>query len=142
MNNTSSFTTKPFEQRVEKPWGYEVLFSPEGLAYTSKVLVIKRGKKISFQYHDQKIETLTLFTGEAIVWLENAQGQVEKIPMEPFKGYTVAVGQKHRVEAIQDSFVFESSLPETGTTIRIEDDYSRPDETEQLRTDPTRGWQA
>jgi hypothetical protein len=42
----------------------------------------------------------------------------------------VAVWQRHRLCAApdQDATVFESSTPELGTTVRIEDDYSRPDE--------------
>jgi mannose-6-phosphate isomerase len=136
-----SFNVEPFQQRIEKPWGYEIIYTPEGLAYTGKILMVKKGKKLSFQYHDQKIETLCLFSGHALVWLEDETGEIQKIPMEPFQGYTVEVGQKHRVEAIEDSFILESSLPETGNTIRVEDDYARPDETESLRQEKDRGWQ-
>jgi mannose-6-phosphate isomerase-like protein (cupin superfamily) len=139
MDN-SAFSLEPFHQRVPKPWGYEMIFTPPGLTYTAKVLVIDGGKKISFQYHDQKIETLILFRGNALIWLEDETGEIQKVPMELHKGYTVAVGQKHRVEAIEESWVMEGSLPETGTTVRIEDDYARPDETEDLRQDPRRGW--
>ena len=138
--NTSEFSLEPFQKKVPKPWGYELIFSPPGLTYTSKVLVIDAGKKISFQYHDQKIETMTLLRGKALIWLEDKAGEIQKVPMEQYKGYTVAVGQKHRVEAIEESWVVEGSLPETGTTIRLEDDYARPNETEDLRQDPNRGW--
>ena len=135
-----SFSTLPFAKRVSKPWGYELIYTPEGLAYTGKTLMIEKGKRISFQIHDQKVETLILTSGSALIWLEDGSGQIQKIPMELNKGYTVAVGQKHRVEALADSLIFEASLPETGTTTRIEDDYSRPDEDEALRQDPNRGW--
>ena len=55
--------------------------------------------------------------------------------MEPGRGYHVAVGQRHRLCAAPDAdaTVFEASLPETGTTYRLEDDYARPNETEELR---------
>ena len=53
--------------------------------------------------------------------------------METEKGYTVKVGQRHRLHAVTDCSVFEVSLPEIGTTYRLEDDYSRPHETEQVR---------
>jgi mannose-6-phosphate isomerase-like protein (cupin superfamily) len=141
MNN-SDFNLEPFKQKVPKPWGYEVIFTPPGLAYTSKLLVINAGKKISFQYHDQKIETMILFKGKALIWLEDKNAQIQKISMELNKGYTVAVGQKHRLEAIEESWIIEGSLPETGTTFRLEDDYARPNETEDLRQDSNRGWGA
>ena len=60
--------------------------------------------------------------------------------MELQKGYTVLPFQKHRIEAIEDSFFLEASSPETGTTVRLEDDYKRPDETEEVRSQKNRGW--
>jgi hypothetical protein len=55
--------------------------------------------------------------------------------MQPGVGYHVAVGQRHRLcaPADQDATIFETSTPEVGVTLRLEDDYARPDETEQLR---------
>ena len=55
--------------------------------------------------------------------------------MQPGVGYHVAVGQRHRLCAPPDAdvTVFEASTPEAGITLRLEDDYARPDETEALR---------
>ena len=35
----------------------------------------------------------------------------------------------------------EVSTPETGTTYRLEDDYQRVNETEEVRSSSNRGWQ-
>ena len=43
------------------------------------------------------------------------------------------VGQRHRLIGITDCDIFEVSTPEIGTTFRLEDDYKRPDETEEMR---------
>ncbi len=43
-------------------------------------------------------------------------------------GYHINIAQKHRVEAIEDCYIFEVSSPEKGATIRVEDDYERSDE--------------
>ena len=59
----SKFTKAPYVKKVAKPWGYELIFTPEGLPY-----------------------------------------------------------------------------PETGTIYRLEDDYSKGNETEEIRSDPNRGW--
>jgi quercetin dioxygenase-like cupin family protein len=123
-----NFNTKPYSKKIDKPWGYEIKFTPEGFEHTGKVLFIENGKRFSFQYHDQKEEALCLFSGKARVWVENDQGEIEKKPMEINKGYVIKVGQKHRIEAVEDSFVFEVSGPEVGTTYRLEDDYQRDDE--------------
>jgi mannose-6-phosphate isomerase-like protein (cupin superfamily) len=134
------FTTEPHRERIEKPWGHEIIYTPKGVARTGKVLFIKAGHRLSFQYHDEKEETLCLFSGRALVWLEDDGGEIRKVPMEPLAGYTVRVGQKHRVEAIEDSLILEVSDPEKGNTYRIEDDHARTTETEAMRGAPGRGW--
>lgn len=126
-------TNTPFFQKVEKPWGFEIIFTPPSLKRAGKILFVKSGGRLSFQYHDQKEESLCLFSGKALLWLENEQGEVEKLEMEIQKGYLIKPMKKHRIEAKEDCFVFEVSSPEKGTTFRIEDDYQREKETEKDR---------
>jgi mannose-6-phosphate isomerase-like protein (cupin superfamily) len=130
-----SFSLEPLGRRIEKPWGYEVLLSPTDAPYASKLIHVRAGKRLSLQLHDTKVETQTLVSGRGVLVLEGADGQLHEIDMQPGLGYHVAVGQRHRLCAPpdQDAVVFESSSPELGVTLRLEDDYARPDETEQLR---------
>jgi mannose-6-phosphate isomerase len=132
----AGFSLSPLARRVEKPWGYEILLSPPDAPYTSKLIHVRAGKRLSLQNHDVKVETQTLAAGKGILVLEGSDGQLHDVPMEPGRGYHVAVGQRHRLCAApdQDATIFEASTPELGTTYRLEDDYRRPDETEALRT--------
>jgi mannose-6-phosphate isomerase-like protein (cupin superfamily) len=123
----------PFQQRVTKPWGWEVITTPPRLGYAGKILFVTAGKRLSLQYHDVKEETICLLEGEAVIWLDDADGKLRKIPMERHKGYTVRVLQRHRIEAVTDALLVEASDPEKGSTFRIEDDYARGVETEQDR---------
>ena len=118
----------PYSQKINKPWGYEIVFTPKNLERVGKILFIKKGCRLSLQYHDQKEETLCLFQGKAKIWLEDKKGQIKTLYMKPQMGYTILKGQKHRLEALEDSFVFEVSSPEKGTTYRLEDDYQRRSE--------------
>lgn len=127
------FNTQNFQEVVSKPWGREIIFTPKNLQRTGKLLYINAGMRLSFQYHDQKEETLCLISGHAKLWLEDAGGEIQKIDMEPQKGYTVVAMQKHRLEGVTDCVIAEVSSPETGTTFRVEDDFARPDETEITR---------
>lgn len=129
----SSFTTKPYIKRVEKPWGYELIFTPANLPYTGKIMHIAAEKRQSLQFHDKKQETYFLASGKGGVIIENTQGELEKIEFEEGKGYTTMIGQKHRLFSITDCDIWEVSTPEIGTTYRLEDDYNRTDETEELR---------
>jgi mannose-6-phosphate isomerase-like protein (cupin superfamily) len=136
----NGFTNQPYIKRVEKPWGYELIFTPDNLPYTGKIMHIEAGKRLSLQVHDTKQESYWLASGECNLVIENTKGEMDIIQMEKGKGYTMMIGQKHRHQAVTDCDVFEVSLPETGNTYRLEDDYARPTETEEMRKDPNRGW--
>jgi len=133
--DSSDFSLDPAARRIEKPWGYEILLSPPDAPYASKLIHVSAGKRLSLQVHDVKEETQTLISGRGFLVLEGADGELHDVWMEPNVGYHVAVGQRHRLCAApdQDVTVFESSTPEIGTTFRLEDDYARPNETDELR---------
>ena len=133
--SSAGFTLDPHARRIEKPWGYEILLTPADVPYTAKIIHVKAGKRLSLQLHDTKLETQTLVAGRGLLVLEGADGQLHEIDMQPGVGYHVAVRQRHRLcaPADADATVFEASTPEAGTTLRLEDDYARPDETDALR---------
>ena len=131
----ATFALEPLGRRIDKPWGYEVLLSPPDAPYASKLIHVFAGLRLSLQLHDTKVETQTLVAGRGVLVLEGTDGELHNVEMQPGVGYHVSVGQRHRLcaAADQDVTVFESSTPEIGVTFRLEDDYARPDETEQLR---------
>ncbi len=132
--DASKFVNEPYVRRVEKPWGYELHWVPDGFPYMGKLIHVDEGKRLSLQVHDEKQEAFFLFEGEAIVQLENQAGEMEDIVLEPGKGYIVGLGQKHRlVGGKGGGSVIEASAPETGSTFRLEDDYNRSTETEAAR---------
>lgn len=128
-------TSEPYVKKVPKPWGYEIHFTPDNLPYMGKILHIDAGKRLSLQYHDKKQESWYLIKGKVTMILDE-----EEVNMETGLGYTTQIGQKHRLVGVRDSDILEVSTPEIGNTFRLEDDYSRPNETEELRKDPNRGW--
>lgn len=136
----SVFTNLPFIKKVDKPWGYELIFTSQELPYTGKLMHIKAGKRLSLQVHDKKQETQILISGKCNSIIENVNREMEIIDMVPMQGYTMMIGQKHRLQSVEDCDVFEVSTPEIGNTYRLEDDYARPTETEEMRKDPNRGW--
>ena len=134
----SKFTNVPHEQIVKKPWGFEIILTPPNLPYTAKIIHLNGGHRFSLQIHDKKIETVTLVSGEAFLLIDGQDGEIKKIIMELRKGYTVQIGQRHRVAAVKDSEIFEASTQEIGTTYRLGDDYSRGDETQEIRREERR----
>jgi len=136
LNNIdkSSFDNSPYVKKVEKPWGYELHWVPEGMPYMGKLEHVNAGCRISLQIHDTKQETYFLINGDAYLLWENEKGELIRTEMEKGQGYTVKLGQKHRFGSDKEGCdIIEASTPEAGTTLRLEDDYSRPDETPEQR---------
>lgn len=136
----SAFENNPYVKKVEKPWGYEIHFTPDNLPYMGKILHINAGKRLSLQVHDQKCESWYLLSGRGMMVIEDKDSSLKEIEFKDGVGYTTKIGQKHRLVGITDCDIFEVSTPEVGNTYRLEDDYSRPTETENMRKDPNRGW--
>jgi mannose-6-phosphate isomerase len=135
MNNfdKSKFSNASYAKKIEKPWGYELHWVPEGLPYMGKVLHIDEGKRLSLQIHDKKQESWFLIKGRAKTMWDNNKGELIETELKMGQGYSLSLGQRHRLIGITDCDVLEVSTPEIGTTYRLEDDYKRPDETEDQR---------
>ena len=131
--NMTVLDTTPFGSTVTKPWGWELHWTRADLPYMGKLIHINAGCRLSLQMHDEKCESWLLIRGKAKVILENADGELEEIRLQSGLGYTCTSGKRHRLIGITDCDIIEASTPEVGTTWRLEDDFGRPDETEQVR---------
>ena len=129
----AGFDNSSYVKRVEKPWGWELHWTPAGLPYMGKVLHIKANSRLSLQAHEIKRESWLLIDGRVKAVWQNGEGRLVETELVKGQGYTCEAGQKHRLVGITDCDVIEVSTPETGTTWRYEDDYARPDETPEQR---------
>jgi mannose-6-phosphate isomerase len=119
--------------RVEKPWGYELLWTPPGAAYAGKLIHINAGARLSLQIHDKKSESWLLISGRAKVVWDTPHAELAETELLPGRGYSCPAGTRHRLAGITDCDIIEVSTPEIGTTYRVEDDFGREDETEEVR---------
>ena len=46
--------------RQDKPWGHEVIFAAGEAGYVGKVIHVTAGQALSLQYHEQKVETISM----------------------------------------------------------------------------------
>jgi mannose-6-phosphate isomerase len=129
----SKFKLEPYVKKIDKPWGWEIHWTPDDKPYMGKVLHINAGARLSLQAHDQKQESWMILNGRAKAVWENSAGELAETELQSGQGYSLVLGQRHRLIGITDCDVLEVSTPEIGTTYRLEDDYKRPDETEQQR---------
>ena len=110
--------------RVEKPWGYELIWA-KTKDYVGKMLHIKKGHKLSLQYHQVKEETIFVQSGKMLFIFENDQGVLEEIEMLPGEAHHIPTGKTHRMIAVEDTDVFEVSTPHLDDVVRLEDGYGR-----------------
>ena len=111
-------------RRVEKPWGHELIWTHTD-RYAGKLLVINAGRRLSFQYHEQKDESIHVLSGRLKLTLENDAGVIEDRELGPGDSAHVAVGRRHRFEAIETCTLIEVSTPELDDVIRLQDDFGR-----------------
>jgi len=115
--------TNELPQRTEKPWGYEILFALTP-RYAGKVIFIEKGRRFSLQYHRKKEESLYLYHGEAKMEIETPGGMTSST-VRAGDSIHIPPHTKHRLEAIEDTTIFEVSTPELSDVVRVEDDYGR-----------------
>lgn len=105
---------------IEKPWGKEEILETNQ-RYTVKRLLMREGCQCSYQYHEKKIETIIVLSGELTIISENGSKQYspgEVVTIKPF--------EKHRMAARNgDSVYYECSTSELDDVIRVSDDYGR-----------------
>ena len=111
-------------RRVEKPWGHELIWAHTD-RYVGKLLVINTGRRLSFQYHEVKDESIHVLSGRLKLTLENDAGVIEDRELGPGDSAHVAVGRRHRYEAIEMCTLIEVSTPELDDVIRLQDDFGR-----------------
>lgn len=116
---------EPFVPRwIDKPWGNELIWALTD-RYCAKVITIETGRRLSLQYHEQKDEAILVTRGRLRLHLEGDDGTMNIRELGPGDSAHVAVGRRHRYEAIEEVELVEVSTPEIGDVIRVEDDFGR-----------------
>lgn len=110
-------------RRVDKPWGYELVWA-ETARYVGKMLHIAKGQKLSRQYHERKDETFFVQSGE--MDLELGEGAtLRTLRLSAGQSFHCPPLTVHRMVAVTDVDVVEVSTPELDDVVRIEDAYGR-----------------
>ncbi len=115
---------KSTPRRVEKPWGYELIWAETDL-YVGKVLHVNAGEALSVQMHRVKDETLHLLTGEIRLEVGSDPEHLADVQLAAGESFRVRPGTIHRIVAITDADVLEASTPHLEDVVRFQDRYGR-----------------
>lgn len=107
-----------------KPWGKEIWFAHTD-KYAGKILHITKGHRYSLQYHEKKQETQYLYKGKVKLIYGTEEDKLQEKILNPGDKMDVHPYTIHRLEALEDSEVFEVSTPELDDVVKLHDDYGR-----------------
>lgn len=110
---------------IPKPWGSERIVDLND-RYCIKHLVVRRGRRLSKQYHERKRETMLLLDGEAALTLFDGEA-ARDILLRPGEAHVIEPGTVHRIAGLseRDAVILEVSSLELDDVVRLEDDYGR-----------------
>jgi mannose-6-phosphate isomerase-like protein (cupin superfamily) len=112
-------------RRVEKPWGYELIWALTDV-YCGKVLFVKAGHALSLQFHREKDESWLVQAGRAKLELGDAgESVLREEVVGPGAAFRYRPGTVHRVTAVEDTTILEVSTPHLDDIVRLEDAYGR-----------------
>lgn len=111
-------------QFKNKPWGREIWFAANE-SYAGKILEVNKGKRYSLQYHERKRETQYLFSGKILLTYGTERENLIEKTMNPGDKIDIEPGMIHRVEALEDSKIFEVSTSELDDVVKLDDDFGR-----------------
>jgi len=111
-------------QKTLKPWGWELLYALTK-NYAGKIIFIKKGHRLSLQYHQNKDETMYLYSGSVVFETGDSMAGLEQRVFEEGQSFHLPPGTLHRIKANEDSTIFEVSTSELDDVVRLDDDYGR-----------------
>ena len=112
-------------QRVEKPWGWELIWAhAEG--YAGKLLFVQAGHSLSLQFHNEKDESWYVQSGRAELQLGDAgEALLNREVVRAGACFRFRPGTVHKLTALEDTTILEVSTPQLDDVVRLEDKYGR-----------------
>ena len=115
-------------RRIEKPWGYELIWAQTD-EYVAKVVHVRAGEALSLQFHEEKDETLFLLRGQVTLEIGPGVNSLQRVPIREGDAFRIRPGVLHRVVAETEVEILEASTPEMDDIIRVRDRYGRSAQT-------------
>jgi mannose-6-phosphate isomerase len=123
LNSLDRWSFDP--RRVEKPWGWELVWA-HAEAYVGKILFVREGQSLSLQYHVEKDECWYVESGRARLELGGTGDAVlNEGVIVGGDAFRFRPGTVHRVTALEDTTILEVSTPQLDDVVRLDDRYGR-----------------
>ena len=120
------------EGKVEKGWGYEIIWATND-KYCGKIMIFEKiGSKFSMHFHKEKDETWFVNNGKFIVrWIDTKDATIFEKELKEGDTWHNPPLQPHQLEALEPM----SSVTEVSTPDSVEDNYRLiPGDSQQLES--------
>lgn len=108
-----------------KPWGREIWFAATD-HYAGKILEVKKGARLSLQFHERKEETQFLFSGKVRLTFGLDAKKLRTKILNAGDVFHIPPKTIHRIEGVAPlSKIFEVSTPQLDDVVKLADDYGR-----------------
>jgi mannose-6-phosphate isomerase-like protein (cupin superfamily) len=114
--------------RQDKPWGHEIIFASGEAGYVGKVIHVRAGHSLSLQFHERKVETISVLDGEGNVEFGPHPDLLTSRSLVPGDTIHLPAFTIHRMTAVSDLVFVEASTAGEGwreDVVRLEDKYGR-----------------
>ena len=123
VNSLDPFAFEPV--KVDKPWGWELIWA-HAEDYVGKILFVRAGESLSLQFHNVKDESWYVQHGRAELEVGEVGDAVRANEVVTAGAcFRFRPGTVHRVQALEDTTIFEVSTPHLDDVVRLEDRYGR-----------------
>lgn len=112
--------TERLEGKVDKGWGYELIFATND-KYCGKIIVFeKAGAKTSMNFHKEKDKTWFVNNGKLLLrWIDTNTATLYSQELNPGEVWHNPPLQPHQLEALEDN----SSITEVSTPDSVQDNF-------------------
>lgn len=108
------------EGKVDKGWGYEIIWATNDLYCGKKLHFSKTGNKFSMHYHLKKDETWVVDSGKFLLkYIDPKTAAINELVLEKGDTWRNPPGLAHQLEALED----DSEITEVSTADSVEDNY-------------------
>jgi len=111
--------------RSVRPWG-EFYGWDSGDMWHLKTLTVKPGKRLSFQYHNNRAERWVLVEGDAVAIIQK-DGVLMEVPLAIGETFIVEKGMPHRLMSKKGGKLVEVAIGDfdENDIVRLQDDHGR-----------------
>jgi mannose-6-phosphate isomerase-like protein (cupin superfamily) len=105
----SNHSKKNSSEKVEKGWGYEIIFVNND-KYCGKILHFSKGSKFSMHFHILKQETWLVYSGKfSFKWIDTTNANIIEEELNIGDVVTNWIGQPHQIICLEEGDIFEVS---------------------------------